>query len=224
MYINPAFRQDDPAARLALIRQHPFATLVVTTETGPEASHLPLIPAEDTDETLVLEGHFARANGMAGETMNGARALAIFQGPQHYISSRWYPSTRRTGLGVPTWNYQVVHCHGRLALIDPAASTADHDWLEGHLRRLTQSTEATLNDPDTPPWRMADAPPEHIEKLMGGVVGFRLVVDRIEASFKLSQNKSDEDRNAVMGALEHDGTDEALAMADAMRRFAPEAD
>lgn len=224
MYINAAFRQDDFPTQLAFVRAHPFATLVVAAADGPEASHLPLIPAEGEADGLVLEGHLARKNAMAAESMDGARALAIFHGPQRYISSSWYPSTRQTGRGVPTWNYQVVHCHGRLTLIDGTRTPFDHAWLKGHLQRLTRWSEAELQDPATPPWLMDEAPPDHIEDLMRGVVGLRFVVDRIEASFKLSQNKSVEDRQAVVTKLEHNGSDEARAMAEVMRRFAPETD
>lgn len=223
MYIPSAFRQTGPEALGALIDQHPFATLVLTTATGPQASHLPLLIANPADP-LILEGHLARKNAMADAEMDGVRVLAIFQGPQRYISSRWYPSTQQTGLGVPTWNYQVVHCHGRLELIDATADQAGRDRLYEHLQHLSRRMEHQLDDPELPPWTLADAPAEHIEQLMRGVVGIRIVVDKIEGCFKLSQNRAAADRAGAIAGLERAGTESARAMAHAMRRFDPDAD
>lgn len=222
MYINSAFRQEDAEVLAGFVNDHPFATLILSKDDAPVASHLPLMLLRSEAGDWTLEGHLARNNSMSVADYNGAQALAIFQGPNQYISSRWYPSTQETGLGVPTWNYQVVHCHGRIELIDGTASDEAHGWLHGHMRRLTQHMEQRLPDAETPPWQMDHAPPEHIEALMRGVVGLRLAVERIEGSFKLSQNKSDADRSAVLAKLDRQDSDDAHGIAAAMRQFAPD--
>lgn len=222
MYINPAFRQDDSEVLAGFVNDHPFATLILSQNDVPVASHLPLLLERNETGHWILEGHLARNNGMSAADFNGAQALAIFHGPNQYISSRWYPSTQETGLGVPTWNYQTVHCHGRIELIDGRTSEDTHGWVYGHMRRLTERMEQRLPDAETPPWQMDQAPPEHIEALMRGVVGLRLAVERIEGSYKLSQNKSQSDRSAVLAKLDRQDSDDARGIAEAMRQFAPD--
>jgi len=222
MYINPAFRQEDSEVLAGFVHDHPFATLILSRDGAPVASHIPLLLEQTESGHWILEGHMARNNDMSAAELSGAQALAIFHGPNQYISSRWYPSTQETGLGVPTWNYQVVHCHGRIELIDGRSSEDAHGWVYGHMRRLTERMEQRLPDAETPPWQMDQAPPEHIEALMQGVVGLRLTVERIEGSFKLSQNKSEADRSAVLAKLDRQDGDNAHGIAGAMRAFAPD--
>ncbi len=110
--------------------------------------------------------------------VDGAEVLVIFRGPEGYVSPNWYPSKHETGREVPTWNYAVVHVHGRLRVVD------DHGWLRQLLERLTDRHEAGQPQP----WHVSDAPADHIEKSLGGIVGLDISIERIEGKFKLSQN------------------------------------
>jgi transcriptional regulator len=113
-----------------LMRAYPFATVVIGPTSGLVANHLPFELIGDS----MLHGHVARGNELA--QLDGAEALLVFQGPQGYISPNWYPSKHETGREVPTWNYAVVHVHGRLRVIDDAA------WLRRLLESLTDRHEA----------------------------------------------------------------------------------
>ena len=119
-------------------------------------------------------------------------ALAIFAGPHHYISATWYPGTQEDGKEVPTWNYAVVHAYGPLRVVE------DIDWLRGHLESLTDLHEAR----SPAPWKVTDAPEEFIRKMLNGIVGLELPVRRLEGKWKVSQNRNERDREAVMAGLE----------------------
>lgn len=209
MFVPGHFAADDAAA-LELIREHPLATLVVPRAGGPVADPVPLL-AEDHGEGLLLQGHVARANPVSREGDTGG-ALAVFTGPRAYVSPGWYPSKREHGMVVPTWNYAVVHVHGRIRFIDDAS------WVRHHLERLTDRMEASMPEP----WRVGDAPAGFTGRLAGAVVGLELRVDRLEAKFKLGQNRPPEDRDGAIEGLESLGG-EAAATARAMRRFSPPA-
>ena len=114
-------------------------------------------------------------------------ALAIFTGPQHYISPNWYPSKHEDGKVVPTWNYIVVHVHGTLAIKD------DPEWLLENVTALTDKQEAA----SPTPWRVTDAPPGYTQNLLKSIVGVELTITRWEGKWKLSQNRSQPDREAV---------------------------
>jgi transcriptional regulator len=131
------------------MRAYPFATVVVHAASGFVANHLPFEVAGDA----LLHGHVARGNELA--QMDGAEVLVIFQGPDGYISPNWYPSKHETGREVPTWNYAVVHVHGRLQVIDDAA------WMRQLLETLTDRHEAM----QPKPWHVSDAPADHREIL-----------------------------------------------------------
>ena len=154
-----------------------------------------------------LRGHVARANPLWRELGSGVEALAIFHGPQHYISPSWYPAKREHGRVVPTWNYAVVHAHGRLQAIDDPA------WLRGQIAELTAGQEAA----QAHPWAVGDAPADYIEGMLKGIVGIELVISRLEGKWKASQNQSAANRHGVLaGLLDRDG-DEAAQMAVLLR-------
>jgi transcriptional regulator len=176
-----------------LIRACPFATVVAHTANGLVANHLPFELVDG-----VLHGHVARGNELV--QLDGADVLLVFQGPDGYISPNWYPSKHETGREVPTWNYAVVHVHGRLRVIDDAA------WLRRLLETLTDHHEA--NQPQ--PWKVADAPDDHIEKSLRAIVGLEIVVECIEGKFKLSQNHPARNRTGVIAGLrQRDGDGDA---------------
>ena len=193
MYTPKHFVESRVEALHGLIRTYPFATLVTRAADGLTANHLPF---ELVGE--VLHGHVARGNELA--RLDGAEVLLVFQGPDGYISPNWYPSKHETGREVPTWNYAVVHVHGRLRVIDDAA------WLRRLLETLTDHHEAGQPQP----WKISDAPDDHIETSLRAIVGLEVSIDRIEGKFKLSQNHPARNRAGVIAGLrERDGDGDA---------------
>jgi transcriptional regulator len=193
MYTPKHFVETRVEALHGLIRAYPFATLVARAADGLTANHLPF---ELVGE--VLHGHVARGNELA--QLDGAQVLLVFQGPDGYISPNWYPSKHETGREVPTWNYAVVHVHGRLRVIDDAA------WLRRLLETLTDHHEAGQPQP----WKISDAPEDHIEKSLRAIVGLEVAIERIEGKFKLSQNHPARNRAGVVAGLrERDGDGDA---------------
>jgi transcriptional regulator len=138
--------------------------------------------------------------------MDGAEVLLVFRGPDGYISPNWYPSKHETGREVPTWNYAVVHVHGRLRVIDDAA------WLRALLERLTDRHEAGQPQP----WKVTDAPEDHIEKSLHAIIGLEVTMDRVEGKFKLSQNHPARNRAGVIAGLRERNSDGDLELAALM--------
>ena len=200
MYQPPAFREERVEALHALMRAHPFATLVISGADGIEANHLPLLLNDGGAGNTHLSGHFAKANPLLKALQDASRTLAvlaIFHGPEHYISPGWYPSKATDGKVVPTWNFAVVHAHGVLRAM------ADDEALRAHLDALSATHEAGR----TPPWSPADAPDDFLASMMKGIVGFNIDIERLEGKFKLSQNRSAEDRaGALRGLAGEQGT------------------
>ena len=197
MYTPKHFVENRIEALHGLIRAYPFATLVTRAADGLTANHLPF---ELVGE--VLHGHVARGNELA--QLDGAEVLLVFQGPDGYISPNWYPSKHETGREVPTWNYAVVHVHGRLRVIDDAT------WLRRLLETLTDHHEAGQPQP----WKISDAPDDHIETSLRAIVGLEVSIDRIEGKFKLSQNHPARNRAGVIAGLrerDRDGDAELAA-------------
>jgi transcriptional regulator len=184
MYMPSYFKETRSEALHALMRAYPFATLVTHADAGLAANHLPFELVGDH-----LHGHVARGNELA--RADGAEVLVIFRGPEGYVSPNWYPSKHETGREVPTWNYAVIHVHGRLRVVE------DHTWLRQLLERLTDRHEAG----QPKPWHVSDAPADHIEKSLDGIVGLEISIERIEGKFKLSQNHPAANRAGVVEGL-----------------------
>lgn len=190
MYTPPAFREDDPAALRAAMREARLATLVTATAEGLVATPLPLFLDETEGALGTLYGHVARANRQwtlepAGE------ALAIFAGPDAYVSPSWYPSKHEHGKAVPTWNYVAVHAYG------PVEFFEDRERLREAVTRLTELYERPRADP----WAVTDAPESYVEAQLRGIVGLRLPIARIEGKRKMSQNRPQADRDGVAAGL-----------------------
>ena len=198
MYIPDAFREDRPDLLQDAMRRIGFATLVTT---GLEANHLPML-LQAKDQTSVLRGHVARANPVwkAGD---GA-ALAIFLGPHAYVSPGWYPSKAETGKAVPTWNYITVHARGAIRWIQ------DADWLRAHGATLSDTHE----EGRAQPWAVTDAPASYIDSLVRAIVGFEITIETLEGKWKLSQNRSDADRDGVRAGLVQGGHAEMARLMD----------
>lgn len=199
---NRQFQVTDPAILQALMRAEPLATLVVTHEGTMHVNHVPLYldPTRGPHGTLV--GHVGRGNGVW--PLLPQHAVAVFHGPQAYVSPSWYPSKAIDGKQVPTWNYATVHAHGTLTAVD-----GDPERLRAILTTLTDAHEAHRPHP----WHVSDAPADYLQKLLGAIVGVELAVERWEGVWKVNQNRSDADRAGVVQGLTAEGTPQALAMA-----------
>ena len=210
MYIPESFKQDDSEAIQRLIANHPLASLITFADGRLEANHLPLLylpPSEGAPQGKLL-GHVAKANSV-WNTNQSIAALAIFQGPEQYISPNWYPSKHETGRAVPTWNYTAVHVHGTLTFHQ------DAEWLRNAVTKLTIHQEAV----EPSPWQVTDAPADYITGMLKAIIGLELHITRIEAKWKVSQNRSADDRTAVATALERQDTTQAHQMAKEIRKL-----
>ena len=187
MYRPSHFEQHDAAALHALMREHPLATLV-TQQAG--AITADAIPLEYDAASHTLRGHVARANPLWREAA-GQPVLAVFNGPQAYITPSWYPSKASTHKVVPTWNYTLVHAHGVLRAVE------DAPWLHALVSGLTAHHEATR----AIPWAVADAPDDYVQQMLRAIVGIEIPVDRLIGKWKISQNRSDADRLGVAAGL-----------------------
>ena len=203
------FRVDDPAALLAELAATVPATLVTLATGELRATILPMLFTPDGGEHSlgILRGHLARGNPQWREISSEVEALAIFDGPDAYVSPAAYEEKRVTGKVVPTWNYVTVHARGRLQLHH------DAEWLIPHLRILVERHESGRLDP----WSIDDAPSGYIETQARAIVGLELHVSRLEAKRKLSQNRSDGDIAGVIEMLRA-GTQRDREVAAEMRR------
>jgi len=189
MYTPPHFEETRTSALHSLMRMHPLAVLVTQSADGINADHIPLLLVE-SGPLGALEGHVARANPLWGNVGDGSEVLAIFQGPNRYISPRWYPSKKEHGKVVPTWNYLVAHARGSILW--------KHDpvWLRRHLEAATRSHESADQ-----PWQISDAPADFVERMLSAIVGFEISIAELKGKWKLSQNRSAEDRRGVIEGL-----------------------
>lgn len=203
MYIPKQF--DEPRVELMheLVRAYPLATLVTHSAGGLNANHIPLHLSGSPAPYGALRGHIARANPLFGEIAGGIEALAIFHGPDSYITPSWYATKQETGKVVPTWNYAVVHAYGVLRVVDDAS------WLRAQLDSLTEHNEASFPEP----WAVSDAPADHIERVMAAIVGVEMVITSLLGKWKVSQNQPTQNRIGVISGLEASGFPESEAMA-----------
>ncbi len=202
---NPAhFKEESPQALHDFMAQHPLATLVTLGSQGLCASHLPLLHDCRAGGFGVLRGHMAKANPQWSDLTPGVRALAIFTGPQHYISPNWYPSKAEHGKVVPTWNYVAVHARGSILVIH------DAQWLKQNVSDLTAAHEAALPNP----WSVESAPAGYVDNLVNAIVGIEIAIESLEGKWKASQNRPEADRLGVIAALNDLGTPEGGRMAE----------
>jgi transcriptional regulator len=191
----------------ALMRSRPLAALVAQCETGLVANHIPMQTLDDPAPLGCLRGHIARANPLWKDYRPETQALAIFQGPQVYVSPAFYPSKLKTGEVVPTWNYAVVHASGTLNFIQ------DPTWLREFVTGLTAAHEASRPTP----WQIDDAPAPYVEKMLKLIVGFEFSITALQGKWKVSQNRTQADRDGVRRNLEAapdaDSRDVAAAIA-----------
>jgi transcriptional regulator len=210
MYIPKHFSETDHAALHAVIRAYPLATLISHVPGSDlDANHLPLHFTRQEYGSGILSGHIARANPLGRAINGGEEVLAIFHGPNAYISPSWYASKARTGMVVPTWNYVVVHASGKLKVMD------DAEWLRAHLEMLTAEHEAGFEKP----WQMADAPFSFIDQLMQSVVGIEIEITHLSGKYKVSQNQPVENQLSVIQGLRESGHEKDQEMASVIARI-----
>ncbi len=190
MYIPPAFQENDPNTLRSMIRDARLCNLVTATAEGLLSTPLPLFLDPNEGEHGTLYGHLARANPQWKAAPIGD-GLAIFMGPDAYITPSWYVSKKEHGKVVPTWNYLAVTAYG------PVEFFEDTDRLLQVVSRLTELYEQPRSDP----WSVSDAPDRFVQAQLKGIVGIRMPISRIEGKRKMSQNRSAEDRSGVAKGL-----------------------
>jgi transcriptional regulator len=190
MYTPPAFKDDDLDSIRATIRAARLANLVTATADGPIATPLPLFLDESEGDRGVLYGHVARANPQWRAAPIGD-ALAIFMGPEAYVTPSWYATKQETGKVVPTWNYIAVHAYG------PVEFFQEPERLLDVVTRLTNRQEQSR----TEPWAVSDAPSDFVAAQLRAIVGVRIPVTRFEGKRKMSQNRPEADRVRVAAGL-----------------------
>jgi transcriptional regulator len=199
MYIPPANRIDDPQKAVDFIHAHGFATVVTEKDGVPWASHLPVL----LDETIASQGHLrshmARANEQWKHFDDSKEVLCIFHGPHSYISPSWYVSK----VAVPTWNYATVHVYGIPKIEEDSV----------FLRKVVDDTTEKYEKSMDQPWKF-NLPEEMIGSLMKAIVGFSIRITRIEAKFKLGQNRSAEDQRSMLAALDNAAGYDARTLSD----------
>ncbi|MCH9673381.1 MAG: FMN-binding negative transcriptional regulator [Gammaproteobacteria bacterium] len=186
MYTPATFEMDLPGAQ-KLMRENGFATVVATHDGRMEATHLPIQYSPNGGRYGTLTGHFARSNPL-GDAIANRETLVIFNGPHAYVSPSWYTQHP----AVPTWNYQAVHAYGIAQLVH------DSDALYDIVKDLCDTYEAA----QPKPWQLESVTDQQfMSRMLDAIVGFHIVIDRLEAKSKISQNRSERDRSAVADAL-----------------------
>jgi transcriptional regulator len=202
VYIPPLHKEDRIDVLHDAIGRTGLATLVTLTDDGLVASHLPMLLDPDPAPYGTLLGHLARPNPQARGTAADVQALAIFQGPDAYITPSWYATKRETGKVVPTWNYVTIHAYG------PVEFFNDTERLRAIVTRLTDRQEQARAEP----WAVTDAPADFIDGMLKGIVGFALPIVRLEGKWKMSQNRPAPDRAGVIDGLQDDGRGDVAAL------------
>ena len=209
MYLPKHFELLNPADLARVIREHPLGMLVHQGAGALDADHLPFEYIPDQGALGVLRAHVARANPLWQNNATGSAVMVVFRGVQGYISPSWYPSKHETHRLVPTWNYEVVHVHGRIHIQD------DERTVRGVVARLTRHHEAT----EPRPWKMGDSPADYIDGMLKSIVGIEIEITRLEGKAKLSQNRELRDRIGATDMLRARGQ---MALGDLMDPTRPD--
>jgi transcriptional regulator len=190
MYQPTHFKEERLEVQHALIAAHPFGLLISSGPQGLEANGLPFCLHRSVGPLGTLSAHMARANGQ-WQGLDGCEVLAVFQGPQAYISPSLYETKKETGKVVPTWNYAMVQVRGI------ARVHADAPWLDAQVQRLTDRHEHARAHP----WAVTDAPAPYIASQLRGIIGIEIEISAIEGKWKVSQNRPEADRKGVAQGL-----------------------
>ena len=196
MYAPDHFKENDVPTMQAAIHGAGIATLVTVNSNRPQANHVPMLLVAQEGAYGTLYGHVARANPLSTDTTSGS-ALAIFLGPESYISPSWYPTKADTGKVVPTWNYVAVHATAPITFFD------DRERLLDLVNNLTERHERVRKSP----WAVSDAPSDYIDSALRAIVGFRLSITTLEGKWKMSQNRIKRDQQGVVSGLKAEGAE-----------------
>jgi transcriptional regulator len=191
MYVPQHFAESDPDVLFALIEAHPLGTLITHGRNGLDANHIPFALERGSGSLGALQCHVARNNPVWQEVASGDEVLVTFRAGDAYISPTWYPSKAETHKQVPSWNYRVVHVHGRITVRD------DERFVRVNVARLTRQHEAAM----PAPWKMSDAPRDYIDMMVKAIVGLEIEITRLVGKSKLSQNKDGRDIASASDAL-----------------------
>ncbi|NYH14739.1 FMN-binding negative transcriptional regulator [Paraburkholderia bryophila] len=195
MYIPSQFNEPRAEVLHALIAEHPFGTLFSHGKSGMDANHLPFELNADEKPHGVLKAHVARANPLWQELSHSDEVLVVFRAGDAYISPSWYPSKHEFHKQVPTWNYRVVHAHGRITIHD------DERYVRGLVARLTRVHEASQPSP----WKMTDSASDYIDAMLKAIVGIEIEITQLVGKIKLGQNKDARDIHGAGAALNEQG-------------------
>lgn len=212
MYLPSHFAETRAEVLHALVRSHPLSTLVTLTDAGLVADQIPLLLRPDEGAAGTLVGHVARANPLWHATRLDTSVLAIFQGPQHYVSPGWYPSKQEHGKVVPTWNYVVVQAQGVLRIHD------DPEWVYAQVSQLTRQQEST----SAKPWAVDDAPRTYTDSMVKAIVGISIEITHWSGKWKVSQNQQASNRAGVVDGLGSLQDQQARDMAVLVAAHAPD--
>jgi transcriptional regulator len=188
MHPDSRFRIEDRETLLAFVAEHPFVTIAAAVRGRPFVAQSPVVIRDLGDSEVAFDFHLSRNNVLAAHVVQGFRAVVLATGPDAYVSPDWYAGKDQ----VPTWNYLSVEAEGSVAPLND-------DELVALLDDLSAQEEARLLP--KAPWTRGKMTPGRFEALTRGIIGARLVVDRLEGTFKLSQNKGEADRAGVAAAL-----------------------
>lgn len=191
MYVPKHFEVTDVKVIHELIHDYPLATLVTMSANGLNANHIPIHLNAMPEPYGTLQGHVARSNPLLDDIDRENQSLAIFHGPNAYISPTWYETKKEHGKVVPTWNYVVVHAYGNLQIVDKP------EWLRTKIEALTDQNESQFSEP----WAVADAPTEFTEKLFESIVGIEMKITKLVGKWKVSQNQPLENQLSVIKGL-----------------------
>jgi transcriptional regulator len=195
MYTPKHFEESRIQVMHDLIRTHPLATLITRKAGDVEANHIPLILCGEPAPFGLLRGHVARSNTIWQDHPADVDVLAVFQGPQAYITPSWYATKAETGKVVPTWNYVAVHARGSMRVIQ------DPQWLLDHLAALAAQQEAAF----ARPWAVSDAPQDFVRKLVESIVGIEITVAQMHGKWKVGQNRPQHDQASLVEGLRAHG-------------------
>jgi len=202
MYVPSNFAEERVPVLHEAIRGIKLGTLVTLGGEEMIASHVPMLVDPEPAPYGTLLGHIARANPQWKDASQKVRALAMFIGPDAYITPSWYATKRATGKVVPTWNYAAIHAYGPVQFFD------DAERLLALVTRLTETHER----PRAQPWAVSDAPADFVRGMLRAIVGFELPIARLEGKWKMSQNRPAEDRAGVVEGLAREGAPEVAEL------------
>ena len=186
MYIPDHFKESNTEVLQKTILQHPFGALITNGKSGLDANHIPFELATDQGQFGTLQAHVARANRVWQDVAENEEVFVIFNAGNAYISPSWYPSKHEHHMQVPTWNYVVVHAHGRIRIRDDVKFV-----------RLTRTHEAH----ESTPWKMGDAPIDYLDEQLQHIVGIEIEITKLDGKRKLGQHKDARDIRGPAEAL-----------------------